>query len=100
LKISTCSGTLSCPAGKFALPGATSNVLIYQDTTAWYDYPALLLGIPGTTGLQNSSTEAAIFLGLGRTPLIADVTYYYSVEEIPGINTILVTENGQIMIQE
>ena len=82
------------------IAGVTSNVLIYQDTTAWYDYPALLLGIPGTTGLQNSSTEAAIFLGLGRTPLIADVTYYYSVEEIPGINTILVTENGQIMIQE
>jgi len=82
------------------IAGVTSNVLIYQDTTAWYDYPTLLLGIPGTTGLQNSATAAAVFLGLGKTPLITDVTYYYSIEEIPGINTILITENGQIMIQE
>jgi hypothetical protein len=82
------------------IAGVTSNVLIYQDTTAWYDYPTLLLGIPGTTGLQNSATAAAVFLGLGKTPLITDIVYYYSIEEIPGINTILITENGQIMIQE
>ena len=81
--------------------GFTTNVKIYQDTTAWYDYDALLIGVPGTTGLQNSSTASAIFLGLGATALVTDITTYYSTEDDPAtVNTILMTENSQILTQE
>ena len=81
--------------------GFTTNVEIYQDTTAWYDYDALLLGIPGTTGLQNSSTASAIFLGLGATALVTDISTYYSTEDEPAtVNTIMITENSQILTQE
>lgn len=83
------------------IAGFTTNVKIYQDTTAWYDYDALLLGVPGTTGLQNSSTASAIFLGLGATALVTDITIYYSTEDEPAtVNTILITENSQILTQE
>jgi hypothetical protein len=83
------------------IAGFTTNVEIYQDTTAWYDYDALLLGIPGTTGLQNSSTVAAVFLGLGATALVSDITAYYSTEDDPAtVNTIMITENSQILTQE
>ena len=81
--------------------GFTTNVEIYQDTTAWYDYDALILGVPGTTGLQNSSTVAAVFLGLGATALVTDITAYYSTEDEPAtVNTIMITENSQILTQE
>lgn len=72
--------------------GFTTNVEIYQDTTAWYNYNKVVaLGI---TRLQDQGTEASNFLGAGGTIIESDLSIYWTTETNTPIDADVITIEG------
>ena len=86
-------------AGNVTISSTGSNVVIRQDKLAWIDYDFRSFGLQ----FQDSdSLPARKFLGEGATlNTEADLSTYYTIEdEEVSVNTILITENNQILTEE
>ena len=85
------------PDGNVVISSTGANVYIYQDRLAWIDYDFRDQGLQ----FQDSgSLPARAFLGEGATSATLDLTNYYSTEDEESVNTILMTENSQLIIKE
>ena len=83
--------------GNVVLKSTGSNIVINQDSLAWLDYNFISQGLQ----FQDSgSLPARAFLGAGAATSSLDLSTYYSTEEPESLNTILITENNQTLIQE
>jgi hypothetical protein len=83
--------------GNVVVSSTGANVYIYQDKLAWLDYDFRDQGLQ----FQDSgSLPARAFLGEGATSATLDLTNYYSTEDEESVNTILMSENSQLIIKE
>lgn len=85
--------------GNVTISSTGANITIRQDKLAWIDYDFTTFGLQ----FQDSdSLPARKFLGEGATlNTEADLTTYYTTEvDEPTVNTILMTENNQILTEE
>jgi hypothetical protein len=85
--------------GNVTVESTGANIVIRQDKLAWIDYDFRSFGLQ----FQDSdSLPARKFLGEGATlNTEADLTTYYTTEvDEVSVNTILITENNQILTEE
>jgi hypothetical protein len=84
--------------GTVMLTSTGSNVYIQQDHLAWLDYDFKDQGLQ----FQDSgSLPARAFLGAGATSVAISLDDYYTTEgDEVSVNTILITENSQLIIKE
>lgn len=87
--------------GNVTISSTGSNVVIRQDRLAWVDYDFVTFGLQFQ---DEGSLPARKFLGEGALlNTSADLTSYYTIEVDDAdvsVNTILVTENAQILTKE
>jgi hypothetical protein len=87
--------------GNVTISSTGSNVIINQDSLAWIDYNFMAFGLQFQ---DEDSLPARKFLGQGALlNTTADLTSYYTIEvddEEVSVNTILITENSQILTKE
>ena len=87
--------------GNVTITSTGPNVVIRQDSLAWIDYNYTSFGLQFQ---DEESLPARKFLGQGAViNTSADLTNYYTIEvadEDVSVNTILITENSQILIKE
>lgn len=83
--------------GNVVIMSTDANVYIYQDKLAWIDYDFRDQGLQ----FQDSgSLPARAFLGAGATTSAINLEDYYSTEDEESVNTIMMTENSQLIIKE
>ena len=87
--------------GNVTLTSTGSNIEIRQDSLAWLDYDYKSFGLQ----FQSVDLPARTFLGEGASliNISADLTDFYTIEVDEGgatVNTILLTENNQILTKE
>jgi hypothetical protein len=75
-----------------------SNVSIRQDSLAWLDSSLFIQGMQFQDAI---SLPARAFLGEGSAPVILTFDQYYSIGEGDDtVNTVLASENNQMIISE
>jgi hypothetical protein len=83
--------------GNVVISSTGANIYIRQDSLAWIDYDFRDQGLQ----FQDAgSLPARAFLGEGATSATLDLTNYFSTEDEVSVNTILMTENSQLIIKE
>ena len=87
--------------GNVTITSTGSNVVINQDALAWLDYNFISFGLQFQ---DEGSLPARKFLGQGALfNTSADLSNYFTIEvpdEEVSVNTILITENSQILTKE
>jgi hypothetical protein len=84
-------------AGTVTIQSTGSNVVIRQDSLAWLDST---LFIQGLQFQDAESLPARAFLGEGAAAVVLTFDNYYSTEDEVSVNSILSTENQQMIIKE
>jgi len=90
-------GAVNAAGNVTVTANAGSNVVIRQDSLAWLD-PVLF--VQGLQFQDSGSLPARAFLGQGAGLNTLSFDDYYSTEEEVSVNTVLMTENSQLLTKE